>query len=285
MNHRQGIVRFFGVTSQREGVVSVAHHAKIAVPMPAVRADGRPRCHIILDECSERIGVAAGKMILYRLSAGYDAETETASVNEFPDRDAAFVSVPPLNGPILDILTRPNLNGAHHHCLMMDTLPFTARAAANVAFVNLDRMRRADGIAAWTHHAGAEVVKQCERRLVGGDLKLALKLDGGLAGRLRRHEIGAPKPSREGHMARLHNRAGGKGRVLFAGATAQHDRRAGCKTVWLANKVAFWAREAVRPADRLQITGASAVIGEHALKLGTTHREGRIHDREGSIDR
>src|ERR1700675_4909803 len=277
MNHRQVLLRFLRVPTEREGVVFVANLSKIAVPMPSVRADGGPRRHIILDECSERIGVAARKMILHRSGARYDAETETASVSEYPDRDAAFVSVLPLSGQIIGILARPNLNSADHRCLMMNTLTFATRTAANIAFVNLDRMRHADGIAVWPHDTSAEFVEHCERRLVCGDLKLALKLDGGLAGRLRRHKIGAPKPSRKWHMARLHNRAGCKRRILLTGAAAQYDRRAGCETVRLANDVALWAREAVRPADRLQVTGASAVIGEDTLTLSETCREGRIH--------
>src|ERR1019366_3231805 len=123
-------------------------------------------------------------------------------------------------------------------------------------------MRRPDGIAIWAHHTGAEFMKHSERRLVSGDPKLALELDGGLARRLCRHEVCAPKPSREWHMTRLHDRASGERRVLFTGTAAQYDRRAGRKTVRLADMPALRTREAIRPADRLQITGASVIIGE-----------------------
>src|SRR6202140_251874 len=78
MNHWQMFLCLLGVTPEREGVVPVAHHAKIAIPMPAVRVDGGPRRHIILDECSERIGVAARKMIINRSGTRYDAERGTA---------------------------------------------------------------------------------------------------------------------------------------------------------------------------------------------------------------
>jgi hypothetical protein len=120
-------------------------------------------------------------------------------------------------------------------------------------------------------------MKHSKRRLVSGDPKLALKLDGGLTGRLRRHEVSAPKPRREGHMARLHDRASRERCIFFAGATAQYDRRAGCKPIWFPDEPALRAREAIRPADRLQITGASGVIREYTLKLWKARWESCIH--------
>jgi hypothetical protein len=98
-----------------------------------------------------------------------------------------------------------------------------------------------------------------------------------LAGRLCRHEIGAPKPRRERHMARLHNRPGGERRILFASPASQYNRRARCETVRLADVPALLASEAVRPANCLQITRASAVIRENALEFRKARWEGCIH--------
>jgi hypothetical protein len=151
------------------------------------------------------------------------------------------------------------------------------RAAANVAFIYLDGMGCADCITVWPHHSGAQFVKHCERRFIGGNPKLALKLDGRLPGCLCRHKIGAPKPSRERHMARLHDRSGSERRIFLTPTAAQYDRRARRKTVWLTNEPALRAREAARPADSLQITGASTVIREDTLKLGEARWEGCIH--------
>jgi hypothetical protein len=160
---------------------------------------------------------------------------------------------------------------------MMGASSFAPRPTAYKAFIYLDRMRRTDGIAIWSNHTGAELMKHCERRLICSNIELALKLDGGLAGRLCRHKISTPKPRRERHMARLHNRPGGERRILFASPAAQYNRRAGCETVRLADVPASWASEAVRPANCLQITRASAIISENVLKFRKARWEGCIH--------
>jgi hypothetical protein len=277
MDHRQMLLCLLGIAPERKRVVPVAHFAQAAVPLPTVSADYGARRYVIFDECGERIGVATGKRVIHPFDAGDNAEPETASISEFFDRNSALVAIPPFRAAVLGILSRPNFNSANHRRLMVNALPFTPRATANATFVYFDGMRRANGITVWAHHTGAEFVKHSERRLVSGDAKLALKLNGGLPGRLCCHEIGAPKPRRERHMARLHDCPSGERRICFTGATAQHNRRAGSKTVGLADELALWAREAVRPADRLQITGASAIIREDALKLGKTRWEGCIH--------
>jgi hypothetical protein len=187
------------------------------------------------------------------------------------------VSVLPFRAAILGVLARPNLNGAHYHRLMMNSPPLAPRAAANAAFVYFDGMRRADGIPVRPYHTGAEFVKHRERRFISSDIKLALELKGGLAGRLCCHEISAPKPRRERHMTRLHDRSRSEGYIFLTGPAAQHNRRAGCETVRLASMSARRAREAVWPAHCLQITGASTVIRENALEFGKACWEGCIH--------
>src|SRR5580704_215008 len=273
MDHRQMLLRLVGITPERERIMSVANLAK-AVSLPAVSANDGACRYVVLDECGKRIGVATRKRSIRQFGAGNDAEPETPGISEFLDRDAAFVGVPPFHGAILSVLAGPHLDSADHRCLMMDAPAFPARATANIAFVYLDGMRRADCVAVWPHHTGAEFVKHCKRRLVSGDPKLPLKLDGRLTGRLRRHEVGAPKPSREGHVARLHDRPGSERRIFFTGTAAQYNRRTGCKPIRLADDPAILTGKAAGPADRLQITGASAVIRENALKLGKARWEG-----------
>ena len=265
MDHRQVLLRLLGVTTERKRVVPVAHFAQAVVPLPTVSADCRSGRYVVLDEGGKRGGAATR---LHPFDARDNAEPETPGVCEFLDRDAAFVGVPPLRGAIFGILARPDLDSADYRCLMMDAFSFAARAAAYITFVYLDWMLCPNGIAIGPPHTGTEFVKHCERRLIGGDSKLALKLYGRLAGRLCRHEVGAPKPSRERHVTRLHDRSRSERCILFTGAAAQYDRRARSETVRLPDKSALLTGEAVRPADRLQITGTSAVIWEDALKLG-----------------
>jgi hypothetical protein len=118
---------------------------------------------------------------------------------------------------------------ANDRRLMMDASSLASRASANATFIDLNRMRRSDGIAVRAHHTGAKLMKHGECRLVCGDPKLTLELDGRLSGRLRRHEVSTPKPSRKGHAARLHDSARSKGRVFLASTATQYDRRAGRK--------------------------------------------------------
>jgi hypothetical protein len=282
MDHRQVLLRLLRVTPEREGVMPVAHFAKVAVPLPAVSADNGACRYVFLDECGECIGIATRNRAIRLFGAGDDAESEAPRISEFLDRDAAFVGIFPLCGTTLGILALPDLNSANNRRLMMNSLPFTPRAPANATFVYFDGMRRADCIAVWAHHTGAEFVKHRERRFITGDPKLALKLDGGLAWRLRRHEVSAPKPSRERHMARLHYRPSGKRRIYLTGTTAQHNRRTGWEPVRLADDPALRAREAIRPPDCLQVAGASAIIGKDALKLWKARWEGCIHGSENS---
>ena len=128
--------------------------------------------------------------------AGDNAEPKAPRISELFGRNAAFVGIFPFRATILGIFARPNLNGAHYRRLMMNSPSFTTRSAANATFVHFDGVRRSDGVTVWPHHAGAEFVKHRERCLISSDIKLTLKLNGGLAGRLRRHEVGTPKPSK-----------------------------------------------------------------------------------------
>jgi hypothetical protein len=187
------------------------------------------------------------------------------------------VTILPFHNAIFGVLARPNFDSPYYCRLMMNSTPFAMCAPANATFIYFDGMRRADGITIRPNHTGAEFVKHRERRFISSDVKLALELEGGLAGRLCSHEVSPPKPSREGHMARLHNRSSRQRCIFLTGPAAQHNRRAGCEAVRLANEGARRTGEPFRPAKRLQIMGASAIIGEDALKFRKACWKGCIH--------
>ena len=165
------------------------------------------------------------------------------------------------------ILSRPNFNSADDDRLVMNTATFAARLAANQALVHFDRMLVTNGVALGPNHSGSEFVENLKCRLIARERKLALELDGGLSRDLRRHEIRAPKPRREGRVARLHDSASRQRRIGFAATAAQHDRRAGCEPVGLAHNAALRARKSARPTNGFKIAGASRVVGEYPLKL------------------
>ena len=275
VDHWQVLFCFLGIATKREGAVPVAHLVQVTISAPAVSANDRPGRYAVLDECSECLGIATGTNSFSR--AGDNAEAKTAGIDEFFDWNAAFVSVFPFRAAIFRILTRSNLNRANDRCLVVDPSSFASRASTNAAFVYLNRVRRSDGITVRPNHASAELVKHRERRFVWSDPKLTLKLDGRLSGRLRRHEVSAPKPSRERHMARLHDGAGSEGRIFLASTATQHDRRPRSKAVWLAEKPALLARKAVRPPDCLQIARTRGVVREEMLELRKGRREGCVH--------
>ena len=251
MDHWQVLFRLLWVAAERENIVLITYPAKVIISLPAISADDRAVRHIFRDESSKRLNVATGGRSNYLFHAGNDAEPKAPSISEFLGRNATVMSIFPFHFAIIRILARPNFNSANYRCLMMNSSSFATRAPDNATFVYFDRVRRADSIAVWPNHTGAELVKHSECRLIRGNIKLALKLDGGLAGRLCCHEISAPKPRRERHMTRLHNRPGSEGRVLFASTAAQHNRRTGCETIRLTDVPALRASEAVRPAHRL----------------------------------
>src|SRR2546423_15132992 len=64
-----------------------------------------------------------------------------------------------------------------------------------------------DPVAIGSDHAGAEFVKDLERRLVAVQAKLTLELDGRHAWRVARNEIGGPEPDRQRRAGPLHHRA------------------------------------------------------------------------------
>lgn len=282
MDHRQMLLRLLWITPERERIVPIAHSDKVVIPLPAVSADGGAWRHIVPDESGKRIDVATRKRSLHLFDAGDDAEPKTPGVSKFLDRDAFFVGIPPLRAASFSVLSRPHLDSANNRRLMMGSFTFPARTPTYIAFVYFDGMRRPDGVAIGPYHTGAEFVKHRERRFIGSDAKLALELDGRLAGRLCRHEIGAPKPSRERHVARLHDRPGGERRIFLTGTAAQHNRRTGCKPIGLAHEPTLLASKAVRPADCFQVMGASAVVRENALEFGKARWEGCIHVQDDS---
>jgi hypothetical protein len=262
MDHRQMLFRLLWVTTEGKRIVLIAEFSKAVVSLPSVSANEGTSRYVVFDKCGECFGIATRKVIIGLFAAGDNAEPEATSISEFLDWNTSFVRVLRFRDAVLGVLARPHFNGANYCCLMMNSTPFTARAAPNATFVYLDGMWRADSVAVWPNHTGAELVKHRERCFISSDVKLALKLEGGLAGRLCSHEVSAPKPSREGHMARLHNRSGRQRRIFLTGSATQHNRRAGCEAVRLASESARRTGEAVRPANRLQIMGASAIVGK-----------------------
>src|SRR5208337_2262111 len=163
----------------------------------------------------------------------------------------------------------------------MNAATFAARLAANQAFVHFDLVLAADGVTLGTNHTRSELVENLEGGLITRERKLALKLDRGLSGDLRGHQICAPEPCRERRVAGLHDSASRQRRVGLAAAAAQHHGRTGFETIRLAHNAAFWTRKSARPTNGFEVARASRVVRKNPLKLGKRCGEtANIHGRD-----
>jgi hypothetical protein len=244
MDHGQMRLGFVGVAAERQRLMVVSHLGKAGVASRTIGAQDGAARNIVFDKAGKRIGAAVR----------YDTKPQSSRI------DAASVL-------LAVILTRPNLDSANHDGLMMRAATFTARLAADHAFVDLDGILTANGVALWADHASAELVEYLKGSLITREPKLALELNGALARGLRSHEIRAPKPRREWRVARLHDGSGRKRCIGFASTTSQHDRRASCETIRLSSKPALRTRKSIRPANGFKVASASRVVGEYPLKL------------------
>jgi len=244
MDHRQVRLCLVWIATERHCYMAVAHLGQSWVAGPPVGAYGSAKRDVLFDK--------AGKH--FSAPIGYDAKPQTSCVY------AALVR-------LTVILTRPNLDGTNYGRLVMRATAFPARLAANIALIDFDHMLAADGIAFGTNHASAELMEYLKGRLIASESELTLKLDGGLSGGLRSHEVRAPKPRRKWRMARLHDCASRKRCIRLASPTAQHNRRAGWEAVGFVKEPAFWTHKPAWPTKGLKIAGASYVIGKYPLKL------------------
>src|SRR5438105_10598816 len=72
MDHRQMLLCLFRITSERKGVMLIAHPAKGAVSLPTVSANGRACRYVVLDKCDKRIGIATRKRIIRLFDSGHN---------------------------------------------------------------------------------------------------------------------------------------------------------------------------------------------------------------------
>ena len=175
MDHGKVRLGFVRVAAERQRLMAVSKLWKARVASPAVGAhDGAAR-NVLFDKAGERFGA----------SVWNDTQPQSSRI------DAALVL-------LAIVCARANLYGTYHDRLVMCAATFTACLSADHAFVDLDGMLTANGVAFRTNHANSELVEYLKGRLVATDSKLPLKLNGGLSGDLRGHQVRAPKPCQRG---------------------------------------------------------------------------------------
>ena len=244
MDHGQvgfGLVR---IAAERQRVMVVSNLWQFRIPSPSVSAHHSAKRNIVSDKADKRFGA----------SIRHNTKSQPSRINS----TLVLLAI---------VLARPNLNGADNDRFVVGATTFAARLAADQAFIDFDRILVADGVALRTNHTSAKLVEYLESSLVASERELTLKLDGRLPWHLRGHEVCAPKPRREWRVARLHDGSCRQRRIGLATTTTQHDRRARCEPIRLANNAALWTRKPICPADGFEIASASRIVGEHPLKL------------------
>jgi hypothetical protein len=260
VDHWQVRLSFVRVASKRQHIMAVSCLRESRVASPSVCTHDGTGDDVLFDKSGERFGAPIGN----------DAKPQPSRINTA----SVFLAI---------ILARSNLDCSNDERLMMNAAPFAARLATNEAFVDLDGMLAADGIPFGTDHTSAQLVENLKGRLVTAKSKLALELNGRLPRNLCSHQVGAPKPRREGRVTRLHDRSGCQRGVGLTATATKHDRRARCETVWLPDKPALWTRKPVRPTHGFEVVSARRVVGEYPLKLRERSGEAaNVHSRNTS---
>jgi hypothetical protein len=122
------------------------------------------------------------------------SEPESARIDEFLERRAAFVILAVFRGSFLSIFAAADLYRPDYRCHVVCPFALTPGATANQAFINLNRMLASNTVTLGPNHAGTELVKDLEGSFITRKPELALELKRGLAGCLGRHQITSPKP-------------------------------------------------------------------------------------------
>ena len=165
------------------------------------------------------------------------------------------------------------LDGPNDRRLMVDAMPLAFCATAHQRLIDFDRMLGSDRVALRPHHTSTQLVEHLKRRLVAQQSKLALKLECGLAGCLRRYEVSTPEPYRQRRVAVLHDGICHERHVGLADAASQDDRCTLGEPIGVAAVPALRAGKPVRPPQVLKVFCARRFIGEYPLKLGKRRRK------------
>src|SRR5450830_1883130 len=176
VDHRQVGISSFGVTIKHQGFVRVAQSRQFIVAPPSVGAHNGSLGDVLLHEFREFLGS----------TAWHEAQPQSAGI----DNSLVLLA-------FLDRYPGAYLDGPNDRRLMVDATPLAFCTTAHKRLIDFDRMLGSDRVALRPHHTGTQLVEHLKRCLVARQSKLALKLERGLAGRLRRHEVSTPEPYRQ----------------------------------------------------------------------------------------
>jgi len=261
MDHRQEILRHFGVAALGDGVMIVSAPTQAAIGAPIVGNDQRPRHHSDFHEAAKRVGAAIGG-------------------NRQPDATGVTAILPlVLSGAGLPVA---DLDSTGDQRLVVDATPLATRPATKTQVSSTSTCLAGlstDAILIGSDHPGAQLVKNAEGGFVSAQAELALELNRRYARRLAGDQVGRLEPYRQRRVALLHHRSGGQADIFAAGAAAQHAGTVR-EAEGLSDVATPRADEALRPAGLFQIGGAGCIVGKEVLELGKRARERQIVARQ-----
>lgn len=256
MDDGQELFGHLRVATLGDGVMVVTAALQPVIAAPIIGDDQRSR----LDRA------------LYKATKG----TGTAVCTDGQSNPSGIASVP---AAVLASARLPvtNFDGGDHQRFVVGSPAFAARSPADPGLIDLDMLTAlpADPILIGAHHRGAQFMEQAKGRLVPGQAKLALQLDGRYAGRLTRNQASGPEPHAERDVASFHGRADHQAGLTATRAAHQDDRPSG-ETKRIADDATAWARKSIRPASFFKPGRASAIIREKPLELGEGFRERQL---------
>ena len=121
-----------------------------------------------------------------------------------------------------------------------------------------------NGSRAAFHHRSAEFVKHHPGSLITGQAELPLQEQGGHTALIGGHQIGGPKPMRQGNFSPVKNSPGGQRDLVSTGSTLPPSL---VHQFIGSSMSASRTDEAIGPATGRQVLLASLVCGEVGLKL------------------
>jgi hypothetical protein len=157
MDDGHELLRHLRVAALGDRMMVVAFLAQPAIAAPIIGDDQRARFDGTLDEAPQHSGAA--------VSGNYQTDTTRIATAPTVVLGSARFAV-------------AHLDSGSHQRLVMDASAFATRPPTNPRFIHLDMLvsMSADAVLTGTHHGGAKLVENAERRLVAGQAKLALKL-------------------------------------------------------------------------------------------------------------
>ena len=240
----------------RDSCVEIVALGKASVAAPVVGDNGGAWRHGAFDEATQRLGS----------SVRHQGEPDTTGI--------------PPTLPLVKaagMLALTNFDSTGHDDHIMDAAPLAARTSAHVGFIGLDDFfgLTADPILIWSHHAGAQLVKNLEGSFVARQSELPLELNSRYAGCLTGDQIRRPEPNRERRVCALHDGASGEARIAVAMATPE-NAGAISKSVRLIRRAAVVTEESITPSRALKVGRACCFVREQSLELWKRARKRQV---------